>query len=129
MKNLPQYVKQMRVFPERSAYTFVYGGRITLAGQRSATVADLITTIGATNQLREDVTGLMLRGPSTDSMRGSPHSAASGAANAVLDDPSLQAALRTIHPAWGQTAGPSARVQQQALPVDEGASLWIVHVS
>src|SRR5205823_5032556 len=101
VKNLPQYVKQMRVFPERSAYTFVYGGRITLAGQRSATVADLITTIGATNQLREDVTGLMLRGPSTDSMRASPHTAASGAANAVLDDPSLQAALRTIHPAWG----------------------------
>jgi alkylhydroperoxidase/carboxymuconolactone decarboxylase family protein YurZ len=100
VKSLSQHVKQMRVFPERSAYTFVYGGRITLAGQRSSSVAELITTIGATNQLRGDVTGLMVRGPSSSSVPGAG-AAASGAANAVLDDSALQAALRTIHPGWG----------------------------
>jgi alkylhydroperoxidase/carboxymuconolactone decarboxylase family protein YurZ len=100
VKNLPQHVKQMRVFPERSAYTFVYNGRITLAGQRSSSVADLITTVRATNQLRDDVTELMLKGPSSRSgADGSP--TRSGAANAVLDDMSLQAVLRAIHPKWG----------------------------
>jgi alkylhydroperoxidase/carboxymuconolactone decarboxylase family protein YurZ len=101
VKSLSQYVGQMRVFPERSAYAFVYAGGITLAGQRSSSVAELITTIGATNQLRDDVTGLMFRGPSTHSMPGAVPRTASGAANAVLDDSSLQAALRTIHPRWG----------------------------
>jgi alkylhydroperoxidase/carboxymuconolactone decarboxylase family protein YurZ len=98
---LSQHVKQMRVFPERSPYTYVYDGRITLAGQRSSRVAELITAIGATNQLRGDVTDLMFRGraggpePSAASRRGT------AAANAVLDDPLLQAALRSIHPDWG----------------------------
>ena len=55
-----KYVKQICVFPERSAYTFVYGGAMTLAGQRSSTVAALITDIGATNQLKDDITALML---------------------------------------------------------------------
>jgi alkylhydroperoxidase/carboxymuconolactone decarboxylase family protein YurZ len=99
VKNLPQFVKQLRVFPERSAYTFVYGGRITLAGQRSSSVADLITTIRATNQLRQDVTDLMLRGPSTVSVPGG--ASRSGSPNAVLDDASLQAVLKGIHPKWG----------------------------
>jgi hypothetical protein len=57
-----RYVKHIAPFPERSAYTFVYNGQMTLAGQRSSTVAELITSIGATNQLRDDVTALMLRG-------------------------------------------------------------------
>ena len=34
---------------------------MTLAGQRSSTVAELIANIGATNQLKEDVTTLMLQ--------------------------------------------------------------------
>lgn len=55
-----KYVKQICVFPERSAYAFVYDGAMTLAGQRSSTVAALITDIGATNQLRDDITSLML---------------------------------------------------------------------
>ncbi|BFM38834.1 nuclear transport factor 2 family protein [Synechocystis sp. LKSZ1] len=59
-QDLPRYIKNFRPFPERSAYTFVYEGQLTLAGQRSATVADLITRIGAANQLKPDVTTLML---------------------------------------------------------------------
>jgi len=58
--NQEKYVKQICVFPERSAYTFVYNGAMTLAGQRSSTVAALIADIGATNQLRDDITSLML---------------------------------------------------------------------
>lgn len=59
-----KYVKQISPFPERSAYAFVYNGKMTLAGQRSSTVAELITSIGATNQLRDDITTLMLGGGS-----------------------------------------------------------------
>jgi hypothetical protein len=57
-----KYVKQICVFPERSVYTFVYDGAMTLAGQRSSTVAGLIADIGATNQLRDDIASLMLGG-------------------------------------------------------------------
>ena len=57
-----EFIKQIAPFPERTAYTFVYNGQMTLAGQRSSTVAELITKIGATNQLREDITTLMLSG-------------------------------------------------------------------
>jgi len=55
-----RYVKQICPFPELDPYTFVYNGEMTLAGQRSSTVADLITRIGAVNQLKADITGLML---------------------------------------------------------------------
>ena len=58
-----KYVKQISPFPERSAYTFVYNGEMTLSGQRSSTVAELITSIGATNQLKSDIAALMLTGP------------------------------------------------------------------
>ncbi len=60
VENQAQYIKQIHPFPERDAYTFVYGGQMTLAGQRSSTVADLIAQIGATNQLQDDITSLML---------------------------------------------------------------------
>lgn len=60
VKDQAKYIKQINPFPERTAYTFVYNGQMTLAGQRSSTVAELITNIGATNQLRDDVTVLML---------------------------------------------------------------------
>ncbi len=60
-KDLARYVVRFLPFPERTAYTFVYGGKMTLAGQRSSTVAELIANIGATNQLNEDVTTLMLK--------------------------------------------------------------------
>lgn len=60
-QDLAQYVDRFLPFPERTAYTFVYDGNMTLAGQRSSTVAELIANIGATNQLKEDVTTLMLQ--------------------------------------------------------------------
>lgn len=60
VEDLAKHVKQICVFPERSAYTFVYNGAMTLAGQRSSTVAALIADIGATNQLKEDISSLML---------------------------------------------------------------------
>jgi hypothetical protein len=60
VKDQAKFVKQICVFPERSAYTFVYNGTMTLAGQRSSTVAALISDIGATNQLKDDITSLML---------------------------------------------------------------------
>lgn len=58
-ENISQYVKQINPFPERTAHTFVYGGKMTLAGQRSSTVAELITEAGAVNQLQEDIVALM----------------------------------------------------------------------
>ncbi len=60
VKNQAEYVKQISTFPERTAYTFVYDDRMTLSGQRTSTVAELITKIGATNQLKDDITALML---------------------------------------------------------------------
>ncbi|ARV57824.1 ethyl tert-butyl ether degradation protein EthD [Nostocales cyanobacterium HT-58-2] len=59
-QNQTKYIKRLLPFPERTVYTFVYDGKMTLAGQRSSTVAELIANIGATNQLKEDVTCLML---------------------------------------------------------------------
>ena len=60
VKNHHRYVKEFKPFPERSAYTFVYEGQMTLGGQRSSSVAQLIMDIGAANQLKEDVVTLML---------------------------------------------------------------------
>ena len=60
VKEYPRYIKHFKPFPERSVYTFVYEGQMTLAGQRSAKVADLILRIGAANQLKQDVVSLML---------------------------------------------------------------------
>lgn len=54
------YLEKIKLFPERSAYTFVYESKMTLAGQRSSSVAELIADIGAINQLQEDITTLML---------------------------------------------------------------------
>ncbi len=60
-EGLANYVERFVPFRERTAYSFVYDGKMTLAGQRSSTVAKLIASIGATNQLKEDVTTLMLQ--------------------------------------------------------------------
>jgi len=60
IENASQYLQQIRPFPERTAYTFVYEGKMTLAGQRSSSVAELITDIGAINQIQPDITELML---------------------------------------------------------------------
>ena len=60
VRDFGRYVKHVAPFPERSAYTFVYNGEMTLAGQRSSTVAELIVGVGAVNQLKPDITALML---------------------------------------------------------------------
>ena len=60
IKDLVQYVKQVAPFPERDVYTFVYNGKMTLAGQRGSHTAALISQIGALNQLRDDVLDLVL---------------------------------------------------------------------
>jgi len=60
VKDQEKYVKQISAFPERTAYAFVYNSQMTLAGQRSSTVAELIMNIGATNQIQDDITALML---------------------------------------------------------------------
>jgi hypothetical protein len=60
VKDQAKYVKQISPFPQRTAYTFVYDTQMTLAGQRSSTVAELITKIGAINQLKEDIVSLMV---------------------------------------------------------------------
>jgi hypothetical protein len=60
IREAAKYIKQIRPFPERTAYTFVYDGKMTLAGQRSSSVAGLITEIGAVNQIKDDITSLML---------------------------------------------------------------------
>ncbi|WP_341529584.1 AtaL-like protein [Nostoc sp. UHCC 0302] len=59
VQDLAKYVKQLLPFPEQTAYTFVYDSKMTLAGQCSSKVADLIVKAGATNQLKEDVVSLM----------------------------------------------------------------------
>lgn len=58
-ENLAQYVRQINPFAEQSVYTFVYDGKMTLAGQRGSTAAGLITEVGATNQLKEEITTLI----------------------------------------------------------------------
>ena len=54
-----EYISQIGVFPEQAVHTFVYDGQMTLAGQRSSTVAQLISEVGAINQLQNDVVSLM----------------------------------------------------------------------
>ena len=77
VKDRAKYVKQVVPFPERSANTFVYNGQLTLAGQRSSTVAKLITQVGATNQLEEDILSLLSQQTSSNgNYSGKPHKAA-----------------------------------------------------
>ncbi|BAZ48589.1 ethyl tert-butyl ether degradation EthD [Nostoc sp. NIES-4103] len=59
IKEQAKYVKQINSFAERNVYTFVYNGQMTLAGQRSSRVAELIAKVGATNQLQENIVSLM----------------------------------------------------------------------
>jgi EthD domain-containing protein len=60
VKDQAKYVKRVAPFPERDSYTFVYNGKMTLAGQRGSRTAALITGIGALNQIRDDVLDLVL---------------------------------------------------------------------
>jgi mannose-6-phosphate isomerase-like protein (cupin superfamily) len=67
VKDMARYVKQVSPFPERTAYAFVYNGRMTTAGQRGSRTAELIAKLGAKNQLQPDIIQLMVgnSGPST----------------------------------------------------------------
>ena len=58
-KKQGEYIKRIACFPERTAYTFVYEGQMTLAGQRSSKAAELISKVGAINQLEKNVVSLM----------------------------------------------------------------------
>src|SRR5215204_1894851 len=61
-----KYVKQMNSFRERAPYTFVYGGKMTLAGRRGSRLAELITRLGAVNQTRDNIADLLgIREPNT----------------------------------------------------------------
>ncbi len=60
IRDQARYVEQVSPFPERDPYTFVYNGQMTLAGQRGSRTAELITALGATNQLRADIYELMI---------------------------------------------------------------------
>ena len=62
LQELPQYVKDISFFQQHAVYTFVQENKLTLAGQRGASIADLITHIGATNQVDEKVVSLMSAG-------------------------------------------------------------------
>lgn len=59
VKDLAHFVSHCLPFPERSGYTFVYNGQMTLSGHRGSRTAECITAIGATNQLRKNITELM----------------------------------------------------------------------
>jgi hypothetical protein len=55
-----KYLKQASPFPEQASYTFVYKGKMTLAGQRGSRTAELISDIGATNQQKDDILDLVI---------------------------------------------------------------------
>jgi hypothetical protein len=57
---LPKFVRRLAPFPERNAYTFVYNGRMTIAGQRGSRPAEVIARLGALNQLQDDILDLVL---------------------------------------------------------------------
>jgi alkylhydroperoxidase/carboxymuconolactone decarboxylase family protein YurZ len=102
VKEQARYVKQVCPFPERDPYTFVYNGRMTLAGQRGSRTAELITTVGATNQLKPDIYQLIIGGNHSNDHNPDPAKVTHNfPANAVLDDKELQAGLNGINPKFG----------------------------
>lgn len=56
-----KYIKQISCFPERTAFTFIYEDKMTIAGLRGSKVANLIKNIGATNQLKDDIVKLVAK--------------------------------------------------------------------
>ncbi|MEH1860998.1 MAG: EthD domain-containing protein [Nostoc sp.] len=83
VQNQAKYIQRLLPFPERTAYTFVYDSKMTLAGQRSSTVAELIANIGATNQLKEDVVSLMLEQKLITNSNGHSNSFSNGSQNST----------------------------------------------
>ena len=60
VKNEKDYIKEIAVFPEQNTYAFVRDSKVTLAGQRTSTAAEIITKLDATNQTKDRITELML---------------------------------------------------------------------
>lgn len=60
IKGQPKFIRQIHTFVVRETYTLIAGGKLTLAGLRGYHQAELITRIGAANQLEDDITNLML---------------------------------------------------------------------
>ena len=60
VKEQAKYVEQISPFPERDVYTFVYNGEMTLAGQRGSNTAELITNVGAVNQVKDSILQLFI---------------------------------------------------------------------
>ncbi|MBH8563072.1 EthD domain-containing protein [Nostoc sp. CENA67] len=60
VKDQGKYIKQFASFLEEGTYTLVHNGKLTLAGQRTSTVAELITNLGATNQTQDNILNLIL---------------------------------------------------------------------
>jgi hypothetical protein len=58
--DLKTYVSALIPFPEETAYTFVHHEMITMSGMRGAYTAQLIDDLGALNQLKDDITSLMM---------------------------------------------------------------------
>lgn len=54
-----KYIRQISVFPERTAFTFIYNDKMTVAGLRGSNIANLIKNIGAINQLKDDIVQLI----------------------------------------------------------------------
>jgi len=102
VKDMARYVKQVSPFPERTAYAFVYNGRMTTAGQRGSRTAELISKLGARNQLQPDIIQLMVgnSGPST-AVASSMPAPASGAAAPLPPVPASNG-MRTIKPTLAQ---------------------------
>jgi 4-carboxymuconolactone decarboxylase len=75
---------------------------MTLAGQRGSRTAALITSVGATNQLKPDIYQLVIGGNHNNGYNaGTIKAARNFPANAVLDDKELQAGLNSINPRFG----------------------------
>lgn len=59
-KSQAKFIRQISVFPQRTAFTFVFDNLITLQGLRGSYTASLIRNIGAVNQVKDDIVNLML---------------------------------------------------------------------
>ncbi len=55
------FIRQISVFPQRTAFTFIYQDKMTIAGLRGSLVSEVIKNIGATNQLKEDIVQLITK--------------------------------------------------------------------
>lgn len=52
-----KYIKQVSAFPQKAAYALVYNGKMTLAGRWGSGRAQLISSIGAINVLKDGLYG------------------------------------------------------------------------